>query len=103
MERVSIPGDGEGVLVKRERLAGKERSDHRERGVEEIRAGVPWRLGLFLEEQETVEVSSCKGLQVLVPKISRGRVLVLIARSPKFDVYQPLAVAGISSEILDGT
>jgi hypothetical protein len=51
-----------------------------------------------LEEQETAEVSACKGLQVFVPKIVRGRVLVLIARSPKFDVYQTLVVAGISSE-----
>ena len=53
-----------------------------------------------LEEQETVRVSVRKGLQVLVPEISGGRVLVLIARSPKFDVYQPpavqAAVAGIS-------
>jgi hypothetical protein len=36
--RVSIPGEGEGVLAKRKSVAGKGRSDQRERGVEEIRA-----------------------------------------------------------------
>ncbi len=61
--------------------------------VEKIRGGgAAWRskkLWKFLRG---------KGLQVLVPKIVRGRVLVLIARSPRFDVYQPcgrnVAVAG---------
>jgi hypothetical protein len=95
MERVSITGNGGGELAKRERVAGKGLSYQRREGLKkselECRGG--------LEEQETVAVFACKGLQVLVTKIFRGRVLVLIARSPKFDVYQPLAVAGISSEI----
>jgi hypothetical protein len=54
-----------------------------------------------LEEQKNCGSFLLEGLQVLAPKIIRGRVLVLIARSLRFDVYQPLAVAGISSEILD--
>ncbi len=98
-KRVSKPGDGEEVLAMKERVARKGEAT---RGSEELKKPeLECRGGL--EEQETVRVSVRKGLQVLVPRISRGRVLVLIARSPKFDVYQPPAVADISGEILDET
>ncbi len=42
---VSIPDEGGGVIAKRESVAGKGRSDQRQRGVEEIRAdaGAAWR------------------------------------------------------------
>ncbi len=72
MERVSTPGDGDSLarecLRREKEWRGKGEATRGSEGLK--RSELECRGGL--EEQETVEVSACKGLQVLVPKIVRG-------------------------------
>jgi hypothetical protein len=80
---MSIPGDGEGVLEKRESVAGKGRSDQRDRGVEEIRAGA----GAAWRSKTSESFPRGRNCRFFASKIVRGRILVLTARAPDFDVY----------------
>jgi hypothetical protein len=76
---------------------GKGEATEESEGLKELK---PRRLGEARPEKVSPRGRDCR---LFASKLGRRKVLVLTARAPDFDVYQPSAVWICPENLLDGT